>query len=119
MQPQTYASESAALRDLARRGYVHDFNLTGPQQPDPSLDIGLNPDRFHIREVYRFEGESNPADECVVYAIESDSGAKGVLINAYGSDDDAQVSELVQLLAPLEASAQQPVAQQPRSAGSK
>ena len=106
MQPPSFDSESSALRDLARRGYVHDFNLTGPQQPDPRLDIRTNPGRFHIREVHRFEGASNPDDECVLYAIESDSGVKGVLLNAYGSDDDAHVSELVRLLAPSEAAAQ-------------
>ncbi|MDO7852471.1 phosphoribosylpyrophosphate synthetase [Hymenobacter convexus] len=107
MQPKTFDSESAALRDLARRGYVHDYNLTGAQQPNPNLDIRVNPARFHIREVYRFEGDSNPADECVIYAIESDSAVKGVLINGYGSDDDARVSELVRLLAPPETAAAQ------------
>jgi len=106
MQPKIFDSEGPALRDLARRGFVHDFNLTGPQQPDPSLDIRVNPALFHIREVYRFEGASNPADECVLYAIESDSGVKGVLINAYGSDDDARVSELVRLLHVPEAAAE-------------
>lgn len=88
------------MRDLARRGFVHDFNLSSRQQPDSSPDIWANPSRFRICETHRFEGASNPDDECVVYAIESDTGLKGVLINAYGSDDDARVSELVRRLAP-------------------
>ncbi len=38
-----------------------------------------------IVKVYRFEGESDPADMSVVYAIHSDDGQRGFLVNAYGT----------------------------------
>ena len=39
-----------------------------------------------IEKVYRFEGMSNPSDTSICYAIKSDTGEKGILINAYGAD---------------------------------
>ena len=35
-------------------------------------------------EFHRFEGNSDPGDEAIVYAIESRNGLKGVLVNAFG-----------------------------------
>jgi hypothetical protein len=32
----------------------------------------------------RFEGNSDPGDEAIVYGIESNNGMKGVLVNGYG-----------------------------------
>ena len=95
----TFDSEASALLDLAQRGYRHDYNLTGRQLPDSSLDLSVNPSRFHIHEVHRFEGVSNPDDMCVVYAIESDSGVKGVLVDAYGFYADSAMTELMSQLA--------------------
>ena len=43
-----------------------------------------------IVNFYRFEGNSNPDDMSVMYAIETSDGLKGTLTDAYGlySDDD-------------------------------
>jgi hypothetical protein len=39
---------------------------------------------------FRFEGQTDPDDMSILYAIETSDGRKGMLINAYGlySDDD-------------------------------
>ena len=39
-----------------------------------------------IDKVYRFEGMSNPSDTSICYAIKSNSGEKGILIDAYGAE---------------------------------
>lgn len=46
-----------------------------------SILDALNPDKFEITQMYRFEGDTNPEDEAVVYAIESQDGHKGTLVN--------------------------------------
>ena len=59
----------------------------------------LNPNEFEIVEVYRFEGESNPADEDIVYAIESKEGnIKGVVTSAYGLYADTTSTEMMKKL---------------------
>jgi len=80
----SYDTLSEALNDLKKRGYVHDFNLECDRLECRHLDIKLRPDEFEITEFYRFEGDSNPGDEEVVYALESNDGVKGTLVNAYG-----------------------------------
>lgn len=87
-----------AIRDLQKRGYVYDFNLEEDCLTCSDIDIALRPDEFEIKEVYRFEGESNPEDNSIVYGIASKYGLNGILINAYGVYSDAYSDALVSKL---------------------
>ena len=82
---KTYDTLSGAIRDLQRRGYRQDFNVAGTYLRCPATDLVLHPEQFQVREFYRFEGETDPGDESIVYAIESDQGLKGLLVSAYGA----------------------------------
>ena len=94
----TYDTVSQAVQGLKQRGYSVDFTLEEDclvcQQPP----FKLRPDEFEITEVYRYEGNSDPGDEAVVYAIESKKGEKGILVNGFGvsadSSSDAVISKL-------------------------
>ena len=91
-----YDTVSGAVSGLKKRGFTMDFNLK-----DNCLichEDKFNADDFEIVEFYRFEGESDPADEAVVYAIESKNGQKGVLVNGYGPSSDAMSSEMAKKL---------------------
>ena len=82
---ESYDTVIAALNGLKKRGYTTDFNLAFDKLVCNETKVCLDPDEFEITEVYRFEGETNPSDEAVVYAVESKSkGMNGVLVNAYG-----------------------------------
>ena len=59
-------------------------------------DVNLRADEFNIDEIYRFEGNTDPGDEMVVYAISSESkNVKGVLVNAFGVYADTISDELM------------------------
>ncbi len=79
-----YTTLSEATTDLKRRGYVNDFNLAGDCVECPALQLQLTPEHFSVDEFHRFEGMSSTDDNSIVYAITSDNGAKGVLVDAYG-----------------------------------
>ena len=81
---KSFDTLTEAMQDLKKRGYNLDFNLRETTIECASNGVQLSPDEFEITEVYRFEGETDPADEAVLYAIESKDGLKGVLVNAYG-----------------------------------
>jgi hypothetical protein len=49
-------------------------------------------------EVYRFEGNTDPADEAIVYGIESTSGMKGVLVTGYGISAEGMGAEMAKKL---------------------
>jgi hypothetical protein len=92
----TYDTVSEALTNLKKRGYAHDFNLKGSQMECKQLGQQWHGDDLTIEETYRFEGNSDPADEAVVYAIKAADGVKGTFVDAYGTYYDNDSLELLQ-----------------------
>jgi hypothetical protein len=91
-----YETVTQAVSELAGRGYTLNFNLSAIGLTTDGHTDPLNPQQFTIDEVYRFEGDTDPADEMVVYAISAvDHGIKGVLVNAFGIYSDQISDELV------------------------
>jgi hypothetical protein len=96
---ESYETVVAALDGLKSRGYTLNFNIVFDKISCDENDTCLNPDEFEITEVYRFEGDSNPDDEDVVYAIESkDSKIRGVITSAFGKDADSVSVEMIRKL---------------------
>ena len=94
-----YDTVVEAVKGLKQRGFNIDFNLEADRIfcPDPTLS--LKPAEFEITEFYRFEGESDPADEAIVYAIESKAGKKGLLVTGFGISADGMGEEMIEKLA--------------------
>jgi hypothetical protein len=90
----SYETVTEALNDLAKRGFTNNFNIQCDNVECKELSLLLKPEDFEIVEYYRFEGNSNPADQEIVYAIESKNGVKGVLVNAFGIYGD-EVSDKI------------------------
>ncbi|WP_125723702.1 SH3 domain-containing protein [Flavobacterium ustbae] len=80
-----YATVSKALDQLNEKGFTCDFNRNADA-------IKKNPEKFEIVHVYRYEGESDPADEAVVYGIRSASGKKGVYVAGFSADSDQETA---------------------------
>ena len=96
---ENYDTVTGALNGLRKKGYTLDFNLAFDKLICTQNDECLNPSEFEITETYRFEGESNPSDEDVVYAIESkDKNLKGVLTSAYGMYADTVDTDMIKKL---------------------
>jgi hypothetical protein len=95
---KSYSTLSEAINDLKKRGYKEDFNLHSECVQCRSLNLQWHPEKFTIDEYHRFEGMSNPDDNSIVFAISSDNGVKGTLVDAYGmyseNLNDAMVRKL-------------------------
>jgi len=87
-----YDTLSKAVNGLKERGFTTDFNLDENCLVchQDKFDVS----DFEIVEFHRFEGDSNPSDESVVYAIESNSGLKGVLVSGYGISAEGMSAEM-------------------------
>src|SRR4051812_48328845 len=94
--PLHYATVSEAIEKLRQKGYTEDFNLE--ENCIICNNMQFRPEDFEIEDVYRYEGNSDPGDEAVVYAIASKSGQKGILVTGYGVYTDDMSSELLQKL---------------------
>lgn len=81
-----YTTVLEALKDLKEKGFTYDFNIHQD-------DIKANPHKFEVKHVYRYEGDTDPSEEAVVYGIVSSSGEKGVFVSGFSanSDNDAAI----------------------------
>jgi hypothetical protein len=83
-----YASVSKALEELKEKGFTVDFNLQEEA-------IKNNVEHFEILHIYRYEGDSNPGDESIVYGIQTKEGEKGVFVAGLSAKSDNQTSLLL------------------------
>lgn len=93
-----YDTVAEAVNGLKQRGYGIDFNLVADRVHCADQALSLRPDDFRITEFYRFEGDSDPADEAVVYAIESIRGEKGLLVTGFGITAEGVGEEMIEKL---------------------
>src|SRR5690554_6560337 len=94
----SYETVSEAVNDLIKRGYTTDFyvEVTKDSIVCRKSDLALSADDFVIDEVHRFEGENDPGDSKIVYAISSTKhDVKGILTNAYGFYADGVTSAII------------------------
>ena len=91
-----YETVSEAINQLREKGFTVDFNIEGDYLICENNK--LQTDEFEIVDVYRYEGDTDPADEATVYAIESPSGIKGVLVTGYGIYSDTFSSAVLSKL---------------------
>ncbi len=96
-----YETVTEAIADLAHRGYTTDFKILRDQNSsvfNKTLEQ-LSPEDFQIDETYRFEGNSDPGDGMILFAISSKKkDLKGIVVDAYGMYSDADTSKIVELL---------------------
>ena len=79
------------LNKLENDGYIDQFRVEkGKLQSLKDAKRKYKAKDVKAVNFYRFEGDSNPDDMSILYAIETSDGHKGTLIDAYGnySDDD-------------------------------
>jgi len=83
---------AGAIDDLARRGFTESLAVVGNELCTTKMQKIFRPDEVVIREHRRFEGVSDPDDMSIVYAIETEGGIRGTLVDAYGVYADPAVS---------------------------
>lgn len=76
---------SRVIVRLEEKGYGRELVITETGARFEEGGRMYSPAQLTILKVYRFEGESDPADMSVVYAIRSHDGQHGFLVNAYGT----------------------------------
>lgn len=95
---RTFDTLVEAISSLKKDGFELDFNLESNQIYCKELALGFSPNEFKVIEFFRFEGDSNPDDNSILYAIETESGKKGLLLDAYGAYSGEVSQELIQAL---------------------
>ena len=82
---------------LNREGYIKDFRVNEDGRLC-SMDVDkktYGPEEVKIVNFYRFEGESDPDDMSILYALECSDGTKGTISNSYGPMADADIDAFI------------------------
>lgn len=77
-----YGTVTDAIKAFKLQGFLLDLNLEENQLRGSESAFSI--EDFEIVAFYRYEGNSDPADGAMVYAIESNLGHKGILVTGYG-----------------------------------
>ena len=84
------------MSKAVKNGYMESFKVTGQGLASQSHpDQSYKPDQVQVINFYRFEGDSDPGDNSIMYQIETSDGTKGVLVDAYGPYADAKVNDFM------------------------
>ena len=75
--------------------FIYDFYIKECKLWSNETKESFIPGDLIIERTGRYEGDSNPDDMSIIYAISSKSGTKGILLDAYGTYADPQISEFI------------------------
>jgi hypothetical protein len=90
----TPGTVTEAINLLREQGYIDDVDLEGASvtcaRTSKSCDLSV----IVVDHTFRFEGESDPADEAIVLGLRfPDSDVKAVLVSAFGLYAEPVVAE--------------------------
>jgi hypothetical protein len=90
-------------QQLNKEGFTEDFRVTDGRLYTIGNDRskGYAPNEVTIVDFYRFEGESNPDDMSILYAIETTDGVRGTISTAFGTYADGDVDEFLKTVEDL------------------
>jgi hypothetical protein len=91
-----YNTVTSAIDALRKEGFINDFNLC--EDHIVCGETALQVDDLDIKVLYRYEGDSDPADEATVYGLESKEGLKGILVLGDETDSDETATETLKKL---------------------
>ncbi|WP_026462455.1 hypothetical protein [Adhaeribacter aquaticus] len=86
-------SQIDVQKKLKEEGFTKDFRVENERLTSYGENDGktYGAEEVKIVDFYRFEGETNPDDMAILYAIECNDGTKGTISNSYGPLADTDI----------------------------
>ena len=85
----------ACLAKMISEGFTEDFKAEDDGLRALRTDKLYQPQEVCVVNYFRFEGPSNPDDMSIMYAIETNDGTKGTLVDAYGTYASPEVNQFI------------------------
>jgi hypothetical protein len=84
----------SVIEDLRDAGYTIEFFVRDGKLHDRE-GKQFEPSQMKIENEYRFEGETDPGNMNILYAVSDQGGAKGYISNAYGTYADTDTNDIM------------------------
>ena len=75
------------LEKLRLKNFDNEFNMTEEGFTSGNKKF-YQPDNLKIIRTYRFEGETDPSDNAILYLLEANDGHMGYSLDSYGAYSD-------------------------------
>lgn len=87
--PKPMLTLSQVMAKLAQKGISKEIRMdeNGNMKLQDS-EKTYAPENLKILKVYRFEGDSNPEDNAVLYVAQDNEGDKAFIIDSYGAESN-------------------------------
>jgi hypothetical protein len=86
---------ASCVNKMKEEGYQEDFQVSKQGLSTFNESKNFTPEQVKIVNFYRFEGESDPGDNTILYVIETEDGTKGTLVDGYGAYASPEVSKFI------------------------
>lgn len=85
----------SCMNKLLKDGYTDQFKIEKGKMKSMDEKMSYKPGDLKMVNFYRFEGASSSDDASILYAIETNDGRKGTLVDAYGMYADEAISKFM------------------------
>lgn len=86
---------ASCINKMKEDGYKEDFQVSKKGLTTFNESTNYGSEDVKIVNFYRFEGASDPADNAILYVIETSDGTKGTLVDSYGAYASEEVSKFI------------------------
>lgn len=87
--PKPMLTMSQVMKILAQKGIVKEFAMNEREEVRlTGSEKNYKPTDLIILKSFRFEGESDPSDEAVLYVALDKENNKGMIIDSYGAESN-------------------------------
>lgn len=83
------------IEQLRSEGYINDFSIKNDTIQYDSGKKTYRPEDLIIERIERYEGDSNPSDNAVIYVLTAKDGTKGILVDSYGAYADPKLAKII------------------------
>ncbi len=91
----SYDTLVEAIEALKKQGYIHNFSVNDKGLLVEGKGKRYVADEVELHEFHRFEGNTNPSDMSIVFAVQTSSGEKGTVVDSYGVNGSEIISKFM------------------------
>ncbi len=93
--PDQMTTLSTCLAKAKEDGYSEDFRINAGGLSSTGNN-SYSPEEVTVENFYRFEGQSDPDDNSILYILRTSDGLKGTLSDAFGTYADPKITAFMQ-----------------------
>lgn len=93
LEPHEMTTMVDCINSLSKKGFTESYKARDEGIQSLSTKKIYKPQDVKVLDYFRFEGMSDPADNSILYALETSDGRRGTLLDAYGPYADTNVSK--------------------------